>query len=209
MAQRTRDRVLSESLPLFAARGFAGTSVTDIEAAAGLSPGSGSFYRHFRSKEDVLFAAVDRELDRVRARKAAAPPAPPGELPPSELRERVAAQLREGQHFLMELDPLITILVRDGNAFPALSAKIREVMADDRIVGGLEDVTAAAAAGGRDPVATSVVAMLASVGYHLAIAYSGGPPGGVSPDRFSEALADMIAAPPTAAAGGTRKRRRA
>lgn len=197
---------MDEALRLFARDGFAGTTVTDIEASAGLSPGSGSFYRHFRSKEDVLYAVVDRELDRVRDR-AARPTPPIEELPPAELRERVRAQVQEGQRWLMELDPLITILVRDGKRFPTLAAKVNEVVIDGRIVGGLDEVLTAAAAGGRDPVATAVVAMTASVGYHLATSFTGGAPGGVKPKRFADALAEMIAAPPRAVPAPTPKRR--
>jgi AcrR family transcriptional regulator len=185
---------MDEALRLFAREGFAGTAVTDIEAAAGLSPGSGSFYRHFRSKEDVLLATVDRELDRIRQR--AANSQPPPEIPAGEMPERVGAQLREGLQRLKELSPLITILVRDGSHFPELAARVQEVVIDGRVIGGMEDVVAAAAAGGRDPAATAVVAMMASVGYHLATSFTRGAPGGVGPDRFADALAQMITAPP-------------
>lgn len=52
---------------LFAERGFKGTSVSEIEAAAGLSPGSGGLYHHFDSKEAVLAAGVARHLARLDA----------------------------------------------------------------------------------------------------------------------------------------------
>ncbi|MBV8966759.1 MAG: helix-turn-helix transcriptional regulator [Mycobacteriaceae bacterium] len=52
---------------LFSAKGFEATSISQIEAAAGLSPGSGALYRHFASKEALLDAGVDRQLDRRRA----------------------------------------------------------------------------------------------------------------------------------------------
>jgi AcrR family transcriptional regulator len=39
---------------LFSTKGFEATSVSQIEAAAGLSPGSGALYRHFASKEALL-----------------------------------------------------------------------------------------------------------------------------------------------------------
>ena len=56
----TRERLVSEAMRLFAQRGFRGTRVGDIEAAAGLSPRAGAFYRHFKSKKEVLHAALDR-----------------------------------------------------------------------------------------------------------------------------------------------------
>jgi AcrR family transcriptional regulator len=54
------------ALKLFVAQGVAATPVTAIEAAAGLSAGSGSFYRHFKDRNALLAAVVDRELIRVR-----------------------------------------------------------------------------------------------------------------------------------------------
>ena len=43
------------------------TSVAQIEAAAGLAPGSGALYHHFKSKELLLEAGIDRQLDRRNA----------------------------------------------------------------------------------------------------------------------------------------------
>jgi AcrR family transcriptional regulator len=56
----TRERVLTAALELFIERGFDGTTISDIERAVGLAAGTGSFYRHFRSKEDVFVAAIQR-----------------------------------------------------------------------------------------------------------------------------------------------------
>jgi AcrR family transcriptional regulator len=63
----TRERLVTEAMRLFSAKGFEATSVSQIEAAAGLSPGSGALYRHFESKEALLGAGIDRQLDRRRA----------------------------------------------------------------------------------------------------------------------------------------------
>src|SRR5260370_9618238 len=52
---------------LFAQRGCRGTSVSQIEAAAGLSPGSGGLYHHFSSKDAVLAEGVARHLARLDA----------------------------------------------------------------------------------------------------------------------------------------------
>ena len=68
---RTRERILDVALDLFAEEGFSGTTITEVERRAGLSPGSGSFYRHFPSKEVLLTAAVEREVERLRAEIAA------------------------------------------------------------------------------------------------------------------------------------------
>jgi AcrR family transcriptional regulator len=52
---------------LFAERGIKGTSVSQIEAASGLRPGSGGLYHHFDSKDAVLAAGVARHLARLDA----------------------------------------------------------------------------------------------------------------------------------------------
>ncbi|MBF6175034.1 TetR/AcrR family transcriptional regulator [Nocardia blacklockiae] len=62
MGDSTRDRIISEALRLFGAQGYARTTVTQIEKAAGLSAGSGALYRHFRAKDELLIEAVRTRL---------------------------------------------------------------------------------------------------------------------------------------------------
>ncbi|MCX8555247.1 MAG: TetR/AcrR family transcriptional regulator [Mycolicibacterium sp.] len=52
---------------LFSEQGYKATSITQIEKAAGLVPGCGALYNHFKTKEAVLAAGIDRQLDRRRA----------------------------------------------------------------------------------------------------------------------------------------------
>jgi AcrR family transcriptional regulator len=63
----TRERLVTEAMRLFGEQGYQATSVTQIEAAAGLAPGSGALYHHFKSKDALLEAGIDRQLDRRRA----------------------------------------------------------------------------------------------------------------------------------------------
>lgn len=63
----TRDRLVMEAMRLFGEQGYQATTITQIEAAAGLAPGSGALYHHFKSKEALLDAGIDRQLDRRRA----------------------------------------------------------------------------------------------------------------------------------------------
>lgn len=62
----TRERIVRAAVGLFADGGYSATSVADIERAVGLSPGAGGLYRHFRSKDELLLAAVEAYRDRVR-----------------------------------------------------------------------------------------------------------------------------------------------
>ena len=51
---------------LFEANGFEQTTVEDIAAAAGI--GRRTFFRYFRSKNDVPWGTFELELERMRAR---------------------------------------------------------------------------------------------------------------------------------------------
>jgi AcrR family transcriptional regulator len=66
--RRPKDRrqsIEAAAAELFAARGFAGTSVADIAAEVGITPGA--IYRHFSSKEDLLERIVLGSLSRIGA----------------------------------------------------------------------------------------------------------------------------------------------
>jgi AcrR family transcriptional regulator len=62
----TRDRLAQAAFDLFNERGYEQTTVDDIAERAGL--GRATFFRHYRSKEDVIFPDHDQLLDRVRDR---------------------------------------------------------------------------------------------------------------------------------------------
>lgn len=49
----TREKIRAAALELFREKGYAATSIADIERAAGLAPRAGTFYRHFASKAEL------------------------------------------------------------------------------------------------------------------------------------------------------------
>jgi AcrR family transcriptional regulator len=63
-------RVLAMAAEQFYRQGAAGTSIRDITNACGLTPGA--FYKHFASKDDVLYALVRHGHDRLDRRLAIA-----------------------------------------------------------------------------------------------------------------------------------------
>ncbi len=67
MSTSTRDRIIDQAMHLFSEQGYAATSIAKIEAAAGLTPGAGGLYHHFKSKEAVLAAGIERHLGRLDA----------------------------------------------------------------------------------------------------------------------------------------------
>lgn len=61
-----KDDIEQAAMELFARRGFAGTTIKDIAALAGVT--EGALYRHYSSKEEMALALFERELDDIRAR---------------------------------------------------------------------------------------------------------------------------------------------
>jgi AcrR family transcriptional regulator len=63
-----RDRLAEAAFALFDERGYEQTTVDDITERAGL--GRTTFFRHYRSKEDVIFPDHDLLLEQIRDRLA-------------------------------------------------------------------------------------------------------------------------------------------
>lgn len=102
----TRERLLDEAMRLFGERGFGATSVAEIERAAGLTPGAGGLFHHFKSKEAVLRAGIDRHLERLEALRKIRGAVPPlgnlrAEL--TILAKYVFLELREERELLRVL----------------------------------------------------------------------------------------------------------
>jgi len=71
----SRAELEQAAFALFAARGFDGTTVDEIAAAAGI--GRRTFFRYFPSKNDIPWGAFEDELERMRVRLKACPPEVP------------------------------------------------------------------------------------------------------------------------------------
>lgn len=82
----TRDRILDEAEALFAAQGFAGTSVRDIANRTGLTPAS--LYNHFSNKDALYRAVLSRGVEPLIERL--------GQLATSEDLNETAADIIEG-----------------------------------------------------------------------------------------------------------------
>ena len=105
-------RLLGAALSLFARRGFAGTSIREIAAEAGLT--SAALYTHFESKEHVLaeLLRAGHEDHHVRLRRALLDT---GDDPEAQLRAVVAAHVR----FHAEHPVLATVCNEELHALPA------------------------------------------------------------------------------------------
>ena len=61
--QRTVEKILEVSLALFNEKGYEKTTIQDIVNALGMS--KGAIYHHFKSKEEILDAMIDRMTEQI------------------------------------------------------------------------------------------------------------------------------------------------
>ena len=185
---------------LFGEQGYAATTIAQIEAAAGLSPGSGALYKHFRSKADVLAEGIARLIDAgapLRAlfetqRKST-------DLDRLPLRDRVEVVARAGLRRLEDERDFNRILVRDLQKFPALLARAKtdEISSNHKGLATWLSRQAEAAPNhtDRDWDAVAAVVMDATAHYWLLQDVFGGEhPTGVSEERYLNALIDLTTA---------------
>ena len=184
----TRERILDAALDLFAEDGVGGTTVAAIERRAGLAGGSGSLYRHFRSKDDVLEATIEREVARLKAtvdeERAALPRLP-------DRRSQLLLEFHQCLHDVQRFDRLLRILQSDPAQTKAAPAIVARVLGLDR---GL--VAFGAGDGAPDPQSldplTVVVVVAALVGYEQLGKLRARPFLDVSADRFIERLVELV-----------------
>lgn len=62
-AERTRQYIIEKTAPIFNSKGYAGTYLSDLETATGLT--KGAIYCNFENKDDVALAAFDYNFGRV------------------------------------------------------------------------------------------------------------------------------------------------
>ena len=192
MAVPTRERILDVAWDLFLRQGFAGTTVTQIEAAAQLSPGSGSFYRHFRSKQDVLQAVVDREVERIdTARELGPEPDETG----GDVRAALTLELRQRLDNLRRIQPLMTLVGREREHLGASSDHLGQLLVANNLALRSQRLATWMEAGvipARDATALAAVLLHGLTGYHLAEAFFGRPPGGLTADDVIAMLVDLV-----------------
>jgi AcrR family transcriptional regulator len=113
------DRILREATRLFAEKGYERTSVPEIQAAAGLTRGSGAMYKHYASKEVLLGAVIDGFIDQAGHERATLHDLA---LPPSETLSWIARAVFDS---LNRRRTELRIIWRDLEHFPSLQAKVR------------------------------------------------------------------------------------
>ena len=209
-SNQTKERLLDEAMRLFGERGYDGTSVADIERAAGLTPGAGGLFHHFRTKEDVLAAGIERHLGRLDALRQIRDIVPPL----GDLRAELTLLARYVFAELAEERELFRVLFTESRQRPALLAE-----AVDRIVGDsyrefaawLRRMAPASSLPG-DAETVAAIALGALAHYRILEDLLHRPPIDVPEDSFITTWVEMVVRalqPPRGSqSGGTRSRAR-
>jgi AcrR family transcriptional regulator len=178
----TRERILSAARRLFAEQGYTGTSVGEIEAAAGLSPRSGALYKHFPSKSAVMAAVMAQHTDVVDEMRTQLELMPLGDL-----RAELMLTARWGLAELRREHELTRIVMKEGERFPEIAEAFRDsiVLRGHRLAAEWVK-NYVTQAGGRvdDPDAFASVSTDSLVGYTLQEVLFGPSPAGVDEERF-------------------------
>jgi AcrR family transcriptional regulator len=184
----TRERILQVARRLFAERGYRGTSVGDIEAAAGLAPRAGGLYKHFESKEALLRAVMAQHADAVDEFDARLLT-----LDLGDLHAEVTLVARWGLAELRQEHELTRIVMKEGERFPELRTAFRDLIVGRGHRLGRAWIEARAERFGvrvEDPQALATVLVDALVGYTLEEVLVGPSPAGVDDERFLAAWID-------------------
>lgn len=131
-------RLLDAAVDAFARRGYADVNVDDICRSARIA--KGSFYRHYRSKEELFFAAAEAAVDEILDSFGNAVAA--GPLPPDRAGEVLARSMESRLPLFMELftralqrRPGYPAVAR--RTFTAFAQRIGELQrADPALLGG-------------------------------------------------------------------------
>lgn len=192
MARTTRERILDVAWELFQRQGVGGTTVTQIEAAASLAAGSGSFYRHFRSKNDVFQAALNRELERTAAASEVEHEVDDAG---ADVRLALTMEFQRRLDTWRRLGPLITVVQREREHLGRSRRRVSEMLIE-RNMGVRSQRLATWMDRGliprRDPEVLAATILFALTGYSLATGFFRSPPAQIDDERLVTMLVDLV-----------------
>lgn len=178
-----RDRLLAAAARLFRRKGFAATTVREIGAEVGIL--SGSLFHHVRSKDEILFAVMERVIAAMLADLRAALAAAP------DTRARVRALIAVELAYLHGPAADATgVLFHD---WRALSHERQAVLLEGRgaYFALWHDVLAEARAAGLTPVDADLLRQF----LHGALAWTSfwyRPDGGLDPEALTDQALAMV-----------------
>lgn len=115
-AEQRRAQLIDSALDVFAAKGVEGATVKDLSEAAGVA--QGLLYHYFRSKEDLLHAALERHYFLPQLSRITSPDRdrPAGDVL-LEVVEGFAVMLREHHQ-------VVQVMLREAPANPAVVERL-------------------------------------------------------------------------------------
>lgn len=175
--QARREQILDVAMDMFATEGVTGTSISEIERRVGFKAGTGSFYRHFSSKEDLLEAAVEREVTRCVADIALEWEAL---RLPEDPREAMRLGAKQMLRDIARFDRLARLVLAEGQRVPTLRGWFIDALQRTQALGPWVDD------------ASRLVGIAALVGFHQFRIAGGGQVQGVTDDAFVDALVALL-----------------
>jgi AcrR family transcriptional regulator len=117
LAKERRNQLVDVALRLFAEHGMERTSIKDIAAASGVAPGL--LYHYFRSKEDLLWAIIERHnpLGEMREVFAGTDERPAGEL--------LVVAGRRAYEVMATRQDLMRVIAHEALARPEMQERMR------------------------------------------------------------------------------------
>jgi AcrR family transcriptional regulator len=189
-----RERLVAAAMALFSTKGYAATSIGDIQVACGLTAGSGALYKHFPSKRALLEEVLRRHVQGIAAERDIIVSSILSGLDDNADLEEV---LRAGAQLVwqaMERDrAVIRITMRDLEPYPDL---LNEFW--DEVVGSvyrqaaelIKHVVASGRVVVEDPDATAGVLVASLTYFPILHGLIGRTPGDVDADRYLDAWTD-------------------
>lgn len=191
LSQRAEE-ILDEAMRLFAERGYEGTSVADIQVAAGMTPGSGALYKHFVAKQALLEAGIDRFIEEFRDATRERPEVA-GVDPRDALHTIGSLVLKTLSHD----QPALRVAWRDLPAFPELNARFvneRLQVGFKQMTGWFAELAEANKMEIDDPQALVGVLLSSLAFYRLMDGLLGAKPARLGEERFLTEWVDVAAA---------------
>jgi AcrR family transcriptional regulator len=206
MPRVNRQRIVEEALHLFGRHGYAGTSVADVERAAGLKPGAGGLYAHFDSKQELLVAAIEHAVALARVDSFVE-----ATLPVGDMRSEVTVIVLGSLLLLDSSEELLRMLFKEGEQFPELFDDARKRVlapAYRHLADWLAAKSASKELGDHDPEAVADIVLGAISSYWCQTRLFDWQPNDVDEQRFIAAVVDLVLGLAPRQPSGTGRHRR-
>lgn len=189
----SRERFVNEARRLFATKGYAATTVADIQLACGLTAGSGALYKHFASKHELLRAVVQTHVETMRSHRQSFA----GRRLPEDPRQTLRLIVQHVWSGMERDSDVLRVMMRDlGEAPELLEPLWQEVRANvyDELTGWLMTLRDSGTIRCADPEATAAVLLASLTYFPILDALIGHTPGDVPAEAFTEAWVEHAAA---------------